>query len=77
MNDRSHTPNHSPGGFLPIPMVPIKDDLSWEYKRVVRNLRTEDAPTEAELNTLGADGWELAGMYTDLPFLFFYLKRLK
>jgi hypothetical protein len=67
-------PQPQPSPF-PIPMVPIGDELSWEYRRIVRNLRTEEAPSEAELNTLGADGWELTGLFADSPFLYLYLKR--
>jgi hypothetical protein len=42
----------------------------------MRNLRTEQAPSQDELNALGADGWELAGVFADLPFVYFYFKRL-
>jgi len=35
------------------------------------------APNEEELNTLGKDGWELAGIVTDPPIVRFYFKRLK
>jgi hypothetical protein len=60
---------------LPIPTVVVRDEPRWEYHRVVRNLRTEDAPTEAELNTLGDDGWEMVGLFSDSPFLYLYFKR--
>jgi hypothetical protein len=60
---------------LPIPTVIVHDEPRWEYKRMVRNLRTEDAPDEAELNALGGDGWELVGLFSDSPFLYLYLKR--
>jgi hypothetical protein len=63
-------------GPLSLPMVRVRDEPRWEYRRLVRNLRTETAPDEAELNTLGANGWEMTGVFSDSPFLYVYLKRL-
>ncbi len=68
-------PDPQPGGYLPLPQVPLREDSIWEYRQVVRNLAKEAAPTEQELNALGADGWELAAVFTDSPFVYFYLKR--
>lgn len=46
----------------------------WEYRRVDRSgpgqLLTED-----ELNRMGADGWELAGVVSDYSGTHYYLKR--
>jgi hypothetical protein len=42
---------------------------------LVRNLTKKKAPAEDELNTLGAEGWEVAGLFTDTPFVYFYFKR--
>ncbi|HBY97205.1 MAG: hypothetical protein M5U01_35885 [Ardenticatenaceae bacterium] len=58
------------------PIVYVRDELVWAYKQLARNLAKEDAPTEAELNALGADGWELTAIFTDSPFVYFYFKRL-
>ncbi|MEJ2560955.1 MAG: hypothetical protein P8186_32995 [Anaerolineae bacterium] len=58
-------------------MVDVKDKPAWEYKQLVRNLAKEKAPAEDELNTLGAEGWELAGLFTDLTYVYFYFKRLE
>lgn len=58
------------------PIVYVSDNSGWEYKQLVRNLAKEDAPSENELNALGADGWELTGIFTDSPFVYFYFKRL-
>lgn len=70
------SPGPGPVPFaLPIPTVPVRDETTWEYHRVVRNLRTEDPPTDAELNALGGDGWEAVGLFFDSPFLYLYLKR--
>ena len=40
-----------------------------------RDLAHEGLPTEEEMNTLGADGWELTGVVSRLDKAFFYLKR--
>jgi hypothetical protein len=67
-------PRVAPTPF-PIPMVTIRDEPRWEYRRITRNLRTEEAPSEDELNRLGDEGWELTGLFSDSPFLYLYLKR--
>jgi hypothetical protein len=55
---RSGFPEQSQVGECPLPMVYVRDTPVWEYKRMVRDLSGEEAPTETELNALGA----LAGM---------------
>jgi hypothetical protein len=67
------------GNFkMPItPMVYVKDKTVWQYKRLTSNLAKEEAPSEEELNALGKEGWELAGIVTDHPIVRFYFKRLK
>jgi hypothetical protein len=62
-------------GSIQPPMIYIKEEPVWEYKQLVRNLAKDQPPSEAELNALGKDGWELAGVFTDSPFVYFYLKR--
>ena len=47
----------------------------WEYKEVVRSLETEALPTEQELDQLGADGWELAGVANEGRRVHLYFKR--
>ena len=58
------------------PMIYVHKSAQWEYKQLLRNLAKEEAPTATELNTLGKEGWELAGVTTDAPFVYFYFKRL-
>ena len=58
-----------------IPTVYVKDKIGWQYKALVRNLAKEHAPSPTELDALGADGWELVGMFVDSPFVYFYFKR--
>lgn len=50
---------------------------TWEYKHLVRDLSRERAPDEAELDALGADGWELAGAFTHGSEAHLYFKRQK
>jgi hypothetical protein len=76
MNSPLNFPNQPQGEFIQPPIVYVKEKPIWEYKQLVRNLAQEKAPTEDELNTLGADSWELAGIFTDAPFVYFYFKRL-
>jgi hypothetical protein len=46
----------------------------WEYKEVIREI-TGDLLSEAELNALGADRWELAGIVPAGTQVHFYFKR--
>jgi hypothetical protein len=55
------------------PWVPIEP--RWEYKELTRNLDVEVLPTEVELNALGADHWELAGVVREEQLVHFYFKR--
>jgi hypothetical protein len=57
------------------PMVYLEKQLKWEYKQIVRNLESEKPPDEAELNTLGKEGWELTGMIQQAPAAYFYFNR--
>jgi hypothetical protein len=47
----------------------------WEYKELVRDADSADLPTEAELNQLGTDGWELAATVREGLRVHFYFKR--
>jgi hypothetical protein len=76
MNQRFNFPPRSPVGYV-TPMVYVKDKTQWEYKMLSRNLSKEEAPSEEELNRLGKEAWELAGLFADSPFVHFYFKRLK
>jgi len=46
----------------------------WEYREVVRDV-SAGLLSEAELNALGADGWELAGVVPAAVQVYFYFKR--
>lgn len=77
MNRRSGFPfpGQTPG--IHPPMIYVDEKAAWEYKVMVRNLAKENAPAETELNDLGKDEWELAGVFSDPPFVYFYFKRFK
>jgi hypothetical protein len=50
-------------------------EAAWEYKHLGRDLAKETAPDDAELNALGADGWELAAAFAHGNEAHFYFKR--
>lgn len=75
MNHTLHFPEPEQGALSRSPMVYVKIDPKWEYKQIVRDLAAGPAPTAEELNALGADGWELAGILADSPRVYFYFKR--
>jgi hypothetical protein len=58
------------------PLVYVKEAITWEYKRIVRNLAIQDPLNEEELNRAGADSWELAAVLHDAPLAYYYLKRV-
>jgi hypothetical protein len=66
-------PDEPRGAHLSPPWVPIEP--RWEYSDVVRDVATEGLPTEAELNALGNDHWELAGIAAEGNRVHFYFKR--
>jgi hypothetical protein len=66
-------PNELRGTHLEPPWVPI--EYRWEYKELARDAESGELPTEAELNALGADGWELAGTVRAGQRVHFYFKR--
>ena len=68
-----HEPQREP---VRPPMIYIEKSLKYEYKQIIRNLENEALPDEAELNALGEQGWELAGVAQQPPLAYFYFKRL-
>jgi hypothetical protein len=66
-------PNEPSSTRMAPPWVPVEP--RWEYKELVRNLEDEDLPTEAELDALGTDHWELAGIVQQERRVHFYFKR--
>jgi hypothetical protein len=60
------------GGRVEPPFVSI--DPRWEYKAVVCQAG-DGLPSEAELNALGAEHWELTGVASVGSQVHFYFKR--
>jgi hypothetical protein len=60
----------------PLPTVYVREPPAWEYKHIACKLNEEAVLNEVEMNALGADGWELAGVSTDAASVHFYFKRL-
>jgi len=58
-------------GRLEPPFVPVEP--RWEYRELVRE--APDLVSEAELNALGGEGWELTGVASAGRYVHFYLKR--
>lgn len=56
-------------------MIYIKKQLAWEYKQIVRNLESEKLLEVSELNELGKDGWEMAGIVQQATLIYYYFKR--
>jgi hypothetical protein len=73
---KSNIPSQPRTGSI-TPMVYVHEKTIWRYKLVIRNLSTEQAITEDELNNIGKDGWELTGIVTNDPLIYFYFKKLK
>lgn len=63
-------PPQAPDVRVHAPLVYVQP--VWEYKHVVG----ENAPAESELNTLGAEGWELVGVVPASNAVHLYFKRL-
>ncbi|HEV2179493.1 MAG TPA: hypothetical protein VGR59_04205 [Gemmatimonadaceae bacterium] len=64
---------HVPNVHVQPPFVFVQAE--WGYREVVRHLDETGAMTEADLNALGAEGWELAGILQDGRSVRYYLKR--
>jgi hypothetical protein len=47
----------------------------WEYKEIVREVTAGLLLSEAELNRLGAEHWELVGVVPAGTLVHFYFKR--
>ena len=56
------------------PAIFIREDLTWEYKQLSRDLDKEQILNEDELNKLGAEGWVLATsvMVDSVVYFYFY-----
>jgi hypothetical protein len=57
---------------LHAPMVYVYEKQQWEYRVI-----TQSAMAQEELNTLGAEGWELVGVVALPEKTNFYFKRAR
>jgi hypothetical protein len=48
---------------------------AWAYKHVARPVTDLGGAVQPELDALGADGWELAGVTAEGPTVHFFFKR--
>lgn len=69
-------PEVPPKESTQVPIIYVKAGPVWEYMRLVRTLSQVSLPGEDELNTLGAQGWELAAIFADAPFVYWDFRRL-
>jgi hypothetical protein len=65
----------------PAPSIPLEPPLvwvepRWEYHHIVRHTDTDEPLSEAELNALGAEHWELTGIVPLGEALHYYFKRV-
>jgi len=58
-------------------MVYVAEKTVWEYRQVTRDFSQGEIPSEDELNQIGKDGWELAGILNHAGHLYLYFKRMK
>lgn len=70
-------PNPNSDAEPNLPIVYAHDSQAWEYKLFIRDMEADNPPDEEEINPLGAQGWELVGMFLHTGMLYFYFKRPK
>jgi hypothetical protein len=69
------TPKEPEQTTPPPPTVYVTERPAWEYKHVARKLDREAVLDEDEMNALGAEGWELAGLFADAASVHYYFRR--
>lgn len=60
-----------------VPVVYSREQCEWEYKTITKGTKNHGLIDTEELQTLGADGWELVGVVSTPASLVYYFKRLK
>ena len=66
-------PHQEPSVRVQPPLVYVEP--AWEYKHLTRSATEQEPLSEAELNALGNDAWELVSVFTDGRSVHFYFKR--
>ena len=74
LNLLEHVPPYQPPNVRVQPPL-VYVEPGWEYKHLSRSVTEQEPLSEAELNALGNDTWELTGVVTDGRSLHFYFKR--
>ena len=59
------------------PMVYIRQHPKWEYLCISHPIVDEEPPDTTTLNALGAEGWELVGLFRHENELLLYFKRVR
>lgn len=77
MINQIQPPTVPKAGPVQPPMMYVQEQLTWEYKRIDRPLEPEQLLDEAELNALGAEGWQLVASVTAKSVVCTYLQRPK
>jgi hypothetical protein len=55
--------------------MPLRDTMKWEYKLWCVKIIDSDEQLEHDLNTLGADGWELVSVTPSVGEWNMFFKR--
>jgi hypothetical protein len=66
-------PRHEPHPFSRPEQLFVPVPARWEYREITRDM--DALPTESELNALGDEGWELAGVTPAADRVHYYFKR--
>ncbi len=69
-------PRGAPRSGIPLEPPSVWVEPRWEYRDVVRQLSDEGPLSEAELNALGSEHWELTGVVPLGEVLHYYFKRV-
>jgi hypothetical protein len=64
-------PQQPPVPHIQTPMVYVYEKQQWEYRIIA------SAMTQEDLNSLGAEGWELVSVVAQPATTQFYFKRLR
>ena len=71
------TPPPEPAPRTPPPTPVVYVPTTWEYRHLERPLGAQPPIGEEELNTLGAEGWELASTIQVAEVAHLYFKRMR
>ena len=61
----------------PATLIYLPEKRVWQHKMIIYNLPQDTLPTEATLDELGSEGWELTAILPLDNSFHFYFKRLR